>query len=819
MDSSLKDRLWAKSLRKKQWHDGIYLTNHIQDVARAVNSLLEVAGPDIGRFFMLDARSMEQVRVTALLAALWHDIGKANDGFQRAVKDNLKGVQQIRHEHLSAILMSLEEVRAWLCKSRAIDDNDKSRAIDDNVFQLARLVVAGHHLQLLNQERREERVKCSPFAEPLTGDGNGFTVLSTNDDFYQLLENMCKDPFNLSQERFSIPTSWHFTLGGSGESVRKWRDKLKDEFEEFELELTRDETLRRLLMASRTVLIASDAAASGLRRVDEKQDENWSSASWIEDTLNQVSTQQSIERIISKRKQEVEDRWRAIGEAREFIEDHFQQEAATLGKRALLLMPCGSGKTLAAYNWIKAQLSERGDAKAVFLYPTTGTATEGFKDYASHDAKAGLVHSRAVFDLTDMFTNPDDERSGRSYTSEKQQRLFALGFWGDTIFSATADAFLSFMQNNYTSICLLPVLARSVVVIDEVHSFDDAMFKALLDFLKTFDLPVLMMTASLPIERRRELEREIKGLRVYPNEGDASLTEIQTLADKPRYRISLVEKVNLDDNDIPLSDDDLFNTVRHTYQKGRKVLWVVNTVDRCIRIAQMLSDVAAICYHSRFVYEDRRTIHDDVVKKFKPTYQQGVIAVTTQVCEMSLDLDADILISELAPATSLIQRFGRCNREKEPRSLDASGQVCIYRVGKSLPYDEEAFQTGELFWHKLRDKREINQLDLAEALKDLPSPKARNYKCLFTEASWQAYSLPSFRITDDYAVAAILESQIKEFYKLERAGEPTTGLIVQAPRRLSKARASSWLRLVEDKTDSERIKYCKTYGLREVKQK
>ena len=185
---------------------------------------------------------------------------------------------------------------------------------------------------------------------------------------------------------------------------------------------------------------------------------------------------------------------------------------------------------------------------------------------------------------------------------------------------------------------------------------------------------------------------------------------------------------------------------------------------------------------------------------------------------MSLDLDADMLITELAPATSLIQRFGRCNREKEPRSLDVSGEVYIYKVRNSLPYDDETFQTGTMFWHKLRDKEEINQLDLAEALKDLPSPKARNYKCLFTEASWQAYSLPTFRITDDYAVAAILESRIKDFDKLKRAGKQTTGLIIQAPRhRFTKARTGSWLRVVEDKTDSERIKYCKTYGLREVK--
>ena len=81
----------------------------------------------------------------------------------------------------------------------------------------------------------------------------------------------------------------------------------------------------------------------------------------------------------------------------------------------------------------------------------------------------------------------------------------ALQHWSKRIVSATVDQFLGFMAYSYGPVCLLPLLADSVIVVDEVHSFDRAMFSALLGFLKAFDVPVLCMTATLQQGRRRQL--------------------------------------------------------------------------------------------------------------------------------------------------------------------------------------------------------------------------------------------------------------------------------------------------------------------------
>jgi len=802
-----EEKLLAKSKIDGVLYAGCYLTQHTLDVMRAVESILFVLEKDILRFFKLEDSQLKNLLATTRMAALWHDIGKANDGFQKAVLK--KGRQEIRHEHLSTILMSIDEVREWLST-----EPDVNSTVLDADYEVARVIVASHHMQLTGEDIASLRIPR--FAFPFNGDGGlPFDALNDRDDFKELLMNFCAPPFNLSAPSFQIPQRWSFNSNEIGENIRKWRERIKSEFDDFIDELENDKPRRRLLMAARTVLLAADASASGLRRVDVKQGEEWSPDEWIKNCLKQVSRPENIEEIIAKRKAEVTERKRKAGDANfEFVERDFQKAAASLGERSLLLTPCGSGKTLAAYNWIKAQLSLHGYAKVVFLYPTTGTATEGFKDYASHDPRAGLVHSRAQFDLVDMFENPD-ERSGSNYTSEKKRRLFALGFWGDSIFSATVDAFLSFLQNNYSSVCLLPVLARSVVVIDEIHSFDQAMFSELIEFLVIFDVPVLMMTASLPKKRRQQLEREIKDLQVYPRTGTPEADEVKDSADAERYHIRYYRIVDLDKHGVPLESGELMNIARQAYRAGRKVLWVVNTVDRCIRIAEMLWDVGAICYHSRFMYEHRVKRHRKVVDDFQDPDIKGVIAVTTQVCEMSLDLDADVLITELAPAPSLIQRMGRCNRTTPTRSLDISGEVHIYDPPSPLPYEDKSLDTGRQLLQHLK-LESVKQSHLNDALESIAFDNERAKACLFTMPIWEAYSRRDFRETDDYTTSAVLATKLPDFLKAQRERKPTAGLILQAPYRFTEERPNTWIRVVDDESLPKRFKYCEDYGLREV---
>ena len=153
------------------------------------------------------------------------------------------------------------------------------------------------------------------------------------------------------------------------------------------------------------------------------------------------------------------------------------------------------GKTIAAWRWAEAQAKTHAFGRVIFLYPTRGTSTEGFRDYVSWAPDAALVHGTSTYELEAMAQNPDDSRGASiRLPSQDTERLFALGYWPMKYFSATVDQFLSFLEHSYRSTCLLPALADSVLIVDEVHSFDAKMFESLVVFLKTFDMPVLCMS-------------------------------------------------------------------------------------------------------------------------------------------------------------------------------------------------------------------------------------------------------------------------------------------------------------------------------------
>ena len=200
------------------------------------------------------------------------------------------------------------------------------------------------------------------------------------------------------------------------------------------------------------------------------------------------------------------------------------------------------------------------------------------------------------------------------------------------------------------------------------------------------------MTATL-LEKRRE--KLAKYLTVF-NGLDGSGGDLKVIADYPRYEVSIVA-----------SADEAEKHVKQALAERNRVLWVVNTVDRAQHIARRFADdagerrlraadgIPVFCYHSRFKLMDRKSWHNRVVKAFRSGRSgrppRAVLAVTTQVCEMSLDLDADVLVTEYAPASSLVQRMGRCCRDTDAHQKDPPrvGQVVLYPAENSAPYTKQ----------------------------------------------------------------------------------------------------------------------------------
>jgi CRISPR-associated endonuclease/helicase Cas3 len=684
------------------------------------------------QFFKIPTDSWSRFYISGLMACALHDLGKGNENFQALLRQG-RGTQVIRHEHLSGLLLWLFPVKEWLTSIPLLD------------MQITISAVIGHHL----------RTKSHEFAEPLDPDRKLFRI-SLNEIFliFPQLNLPWKNLPNIPAEMADI---WNFDAG-HGFDLNPIKDELKSTLMRFKRRLREDDDLRRLLMAVRSSLILADSTASAIPRIGQQI------SPWIEAAFGETLSGGYIEsQIIAPRILQIQAKNGC------FEWSDFQLAAETLTDRTLLLAPCGSGKTLAAWRWIKGRLCEKPAARVIFLYPTRATATEGFRDYVSWapEADVALMHGSAAYELKGMFDDSEDARSGKDFTTE--DRLYALGFWHRRVFSATVDQFLGFMQQVYRSICLLPLLADSILVVDEVHSFDRKLFSAFKLFLKNFNVPVLCLTASLGPERKRALIEDC-GLQVFPQEARV-FQDLEEQAAKPRYHVRLLDR-----------EDSAQMAATQAVQEGKRVLWVVNTVDRCQRLARSLS---ALCYHSRFKLEDRKSQHNKVITAFQGD-RKPVLAITTQVCEMSLDLDAQVLISEYAPITSLIQRLGRCNR-RYLQEGDPLGQVYFYPPEDDRPYEPDDCFGLEGFCQSVAGQ-EVSQQYLEQLLEDYGpnDPEIERYAAFLENGPWAVAREESLRDVNNYTVDAILDNDLEACLELRKKRRSIDPLLLPVPRHLAR---------------------------------
>ncbi len=126
---------------------------------------------------------------------------------------------------------------------------------------------------------------------------------------------------------------------------------------------------------------------------------------------------------------------------------------------------------------------------------------------------------------------------------------------------------------------------------------------------------------------------------------------------------------------------------------AKRAMVLCNTVDRAQALYQdlrrTLPDHDVVLLHSRFYRSDRRAIEDRVLASLgkesgEDSLHRPMVLVATQVVEVGLDISCDVLISECAPAASLIQRAGRCARWPREGGGPAEGQVHIFQ-----PFDAE----------------------------------------------------------------------------------------------------------------------------------
>lgn len=270
-------------------------------------------------------------------------------------------------------------------------------------------------------------------------------------------------------------------------------------------------------------------------------------------------------------------------------------------------------------------------------------------------------------------------------------------------------------------------LASKVVVIDEVHAYDTYMSAYLdraLHWLGAYGIPIVLLSATLPARRRDEMvtayrqgKAALAGHRaaslVAPGDGGYPLiTATSGLDDVRRQptpasgRRTVVRLERLDDDLEALS-----RTLDDALADGGCALVVRNTVTRVQEtgrfLAERFGDDQVTVTHARFLAVDRAANDADLLRRFGPDAADRPyrhIVVGSQVVEQSLDVDFDLLVTDLAPVDLVLQRMGRLHRHdrgdgrptgvRQPRTVltgvDWSETPPRPVRGSRMVYEEEA---------------------------------------------------------------------------------------------------------------------------------
>ena len=309
MGTVLPQQLLAKKPRPR----AITLERHSLDTSEAAGQLFRLDrrwGQAWCRLFRLAPEQHARFLLHLQVAGLLHDLGKANADFLARVQGQSKSAQMVRHEHLSALLLHLPGIRSWLSAQGRLDPDVLTGA------------VLSHHFKA--SSKAGDFMWCRQHRSGTVG------LFFHHEEVQRVLLRVA-EVARLNCPPTLAPSTWPDTSWErSYESARKAADV-------FRADLRKNAPRQRLLLATKAGLIAADTVASALVR------EELDIRHWIDDVVHKEPI--GPEEISSKI---LRPRITQLSRKRPLKFHAFQDAAATLGSRALLLAACGTGKTIAA---------------------------------------------------------------------------------------------------------------------------------------------------------------------------------------------------------------------------------------------------------------------------------------------------------------------------------------------------------------------------------------------------------------------------------------------------------------------------------------
>ncbi len=223
-------------------------------------------------------------------------------------------------------------------------------------------------------------------------------------------------------------------------------------------------------------------------------------------------------------------------------------------------------------------------------------------------------------------------------------------------------------------------LSGKTVILDEVHAYDaymSTLLERLVAWLASLGCAVVLLSATLPAARRQRLVQAYSGQPFTPGTCAYPRITVASIGAQNPQQISFMPDPGRSMNVCLkwVEESVLITSLKTALAEGGCCVVICNTVRRCQMLHQQLAaEFEADCFemlmfHSRFTVADRIRVENAVVSRLGPPERVAqrpdrLILLATQVVEQSLDLDFDLMVSEVAPVDLVLQRLGRLHRHR-----------------------------------------------------------------------------------------------------------------------------------------------------------
>ena len=338
----------------------------------------------------------------------------------------------------------------------------------------------------------------------------------------------------------------------------------------------------------------------------------------------------------------------------------------------IMVAPTGSGKTEAALLWLHGE-------KGFYTLPLKVSSNAIYKrirdTYQYEDV--ALLHSDS---LNGYLKEAEDLEDG--YRNYEKAKRFSC-----PLTVCTVDQLFRFVYKALGTEIFAATLKYSKIVIDEIQSYEPRVVAALifgLSEIRRMGGKFAIITATFPPVLKKKKNKY--GLMT---DRDFVWHDFSVEEEIVRHRLKIIR------------DDFRIEEIAEK-AKDKKILIICNTVSRAQCIYEKLKEegVEPGLLHSRFIREHREILERKIMAFSADDTETGVW-VTTQIVEASLDIDFDILYTEMCTADSLLQRMGRCNRAGKKDI--STPNIIIYdnASGRGTVYDRDIYdRSGKLLQEK-----------------------------------------------------------------------------------------------------------------------